>query len=214
MLLPVVEALSQLKWDWFNKSSKLADFENSDAASRGPLGSIQLIIGLKGRQLASLGATITVVTLAFDPFLQQIITYPLKPVPSSNSTLAWSDTYANDTDLGTFELNLYMKGAVYSGIYNPQPPGSGLEYSCSSGNCTWDIYDTVGVCSTCPNVSSQLTPNCSQVHQRVYSYDVCSYMLPTSTVGLSGQGIALSTSTTQLYNVSDIGLGKVTISLT
>ena len=213
MLLPVVEALSQLKWDWFSKSSKLADFERFDAASRGPLGSIQLIIGLKGRYLASLGATITVVALAFDPFLQQIITYPLKPIPSSNSTLARSDTYANDTDLGTFELNLFMKGAVYSGIYNPQPPGSGLEYSCTSGNCTWDIYDTIGVCSTCQDVSSQLKPNCSQVTQRVFSYDVCSYMLPDSIVGISGQGIALSTSTTQLYNISDIGIANVTTSL-
>jgi hypothetical protein len=47
-----------------------------DAASRGPLGSAILLLALRTRPLASLGAVITIFAVAFDPFIQQIIRYP------------------------------------------------------------------------------------------------------------------------------------------
>jgi hypothetical protein len=51
LILPVSEALGQLKWNWFqkNKSQKMWDFEIFDNASRGPWGSMLLLIRTKGR---------------------------------------------------------------------------------------------------------------------------------------------------------------------
>lgn len=50
LLLPTSEALGQLKWSWFRgDSKKMWDFEIFDEASRGPWGSILLLIRTKGR---------------------------------------------------------------------------------------------------------------------------------------------------------------------
>lgn len=50
LILPVSEALGQLKWNWFQKESKtMWDFEIFDNASRGPWGSAFLLVRTKGR---------------------------------------------------------------------------------------------------------------------------------------------------------------------
>ena len=51
LLLPVSEALGQLKWNWFHEKSskKMWDFEIFDNASRGIWGSVLLLIRTKGR---------------------------------------------------------------------------------------------------------------------------------------------------------------------
>ena len=43
LLIPVVQALSQLKWLWFNKQRPLSDFDAFDDASRGAWGSLKLL---------------------------------------------------------------------------------------------------------------------------------------------------------------------------
>ncbi|KAJ4359627.1 uncharacterized protein N0V89_000182 [Didymosphaeria variabile] len=52
------------------------DFEIFDNASRGPWGSILLLIRTKGRALAALGAGITLFSLVLDPFFQQVVDFP------------------------------------------------------------------------------------------------------------------------------------------
>lgn len=77
LILPVSEALGQLKWSWFQGSSKtMWDFEIFDNASRGPWGSFLLLIRTKGRALAAIGALITLLALALDPFFQQVVDFP------------------------------------------------------------------------------------------------------------------------------------------
>jgi hypothetical protein len=77
LLLPVSEALGQLKWSWFQQNSKqMWDFEIFDNASRGPWGSLLLLIRTKGRALAALGAMITLCLMALDPFFQQVVDFP------------------------------------------------------------------------------------------------------------------------------------------
>jgi hypothetical protein len=44
LLLPVSEAIGQLKWVWFQKGAALWDFQLFDAASRGPWGATMLLI--------------------------------------------------------------------------------------------------------------------------------------------------------------------------
>ena len=50
LLLPASEALGQLKWSWFQGDSKrMWDFEIFDNASRGPWGSLLLLIRTKAK---------------------------------------------------------------------------------------------------------------------------------------------------------------------
>jgi len=49
LILPVSEAIGQLKWIWLRKERKLFDFYAFDNASRGPWGSAILLCTTKGR---------------------------------------------------------------------------------------------------------------------------------------------------------------------
>jgi hypothetical protein len=43
MILPVSEAIGQLKWMWFRQERRLSNFSTFDNASRGPWGSLMLL---------------------------------------------------------------------------------------------------------------------------------------------------------------------------
>ena len=77
LILPVSEALGQLKWSWFQQNSKkMWDFEIFDNASRGPWGSLLLLLRTKGKALAALGALITLCAMALDTSFQQVVDFP------------------------------------------------------------------------------------------------------------------------------------------
>ncbi|EFQ91110.1 hypothetical protein PTT_12140 [Pyrenophora teres f. teres 0-1] len=78
LILPISEAIGQLKWTWFHgkKSRDAFDFEIFDKASRGAWGSVMLLCRTKGRSLAALGALLTVLLLAIDSFFQQVTDMP------------------------------------------------------------------------------------------------------------------------------------------
>jgi hypothetical protein len=44
LILPVSEAIGQLKWIWFQEEAALWDFQLFDAASRGPWGAFMLLL--------------------------------------------------------------------------------------------------------------------------------------------------------------------------
>lgn len=87
MMKPVVECISQLKWIWFFRKEKLMDFGLFNDASRGPTGSLYLLGKLRGLHLISLGAIITVISIAFGPFSQQVVSYPPRLQPVGNATV-------------------------------------------------------------------------------------------------------------------------------
>jgi hypothetical protein len=95
LILPVSEALGQLKWSWFQQNSKqMWDFEIFDNASRGPWGSLLLLIRTKGKALAALGAMITLCMMALDPFFQQVVDFPDRwSLEKTNSTIPRSLRY-------------------------------------------------------------------------------------------------------------------------
>lgn len=99
LILPVSEALGQLKWSWFLQHSKqMWDFEIFDNASRGPWGSFLLLIRTKGKALAALGAMITLGLMTLDPFFQQVVDFP--------DRWALQDAPANVPRVERFEGNM------------------------------------------------------------------------------------------------------------
>jgi hypothetical protein len=165
LLLPVSEALGQLKWSWFqDDSKKMWDFEIFDNASRGPWGSILLLIRTKGRALAALGALVTLFSLALDPFFQQVIDFPERwTLQKSNSSIprivhynpsygfelrAGNEVVENDPDTATVvQKFFYGNGTQPIAFGNGTRPD--IPLTCPSSKCTWPVYETLGVCSEC-----------------------------------------------------------------
>lgn len=57
-----------------------------------------------------------------------------------------------------------MKGNILASLFSTDLSGSWAipNYYCANGNCTWNNYTSLGICSRCSNVTANLTKNCSQ----------------------------------------------------
>jgi hypothetical protein len=78
-MVPVAAGINQLKWMHFEKAHRLSDLEVFDETSRGPWGSLELIMRLNFNSRALLaiwGSLITIVALAMDPSAWQILSFP------------------------------------------------------------------------------------------------------------------------------------------
>ena len=117
------------------------------------------------RHVSSLGALITVFALAIDPFTQQVASYQVEELASSqNSTLPVRFYFPDD-------LNESFKGAAIAGLF-----GSGqttFNPHCPSGNCTWAPYQSLALCSQCVDVTSLIkrTPLGCERYDDGYSAD-------------------------------------------
>jgi hypothetical protein len=175
LMLSVSEALGQLKWSWFQgRSKKLSDFEMFDNASRGPWGSFILLIRTKGRTLAALGAVVTICALVMDPFFQQVVRYPQRTVLQiHNNSIAiatrlesWTYTEEGQVQLYDPDRELHATvGNYFTDMGVPEVQvGNGtraeIPLSCPTSNCTWESYETLGVCSACVDVVDKLEFDC------------------------------------------------------
>ncbi|KAH7118815.1 hypothetical protein B0J11DRAFT_617129 [Dendryphion nanum] len=166
LILPVSEAIGQLKWIWYQEERNLWDFCMFDGASRGPWGSVVLLLRLKYRHIASIGAIITILALAFEPFFQQIVTYPQRSVSVGHGQVWTATSFAINPEL-TMESNvqqilrdpsviLTVESAFKSNNETTKPAPS----SCPSGNCTWPLYSTLGLCHECKDLSHLVQYSC------------------------------------------------------
>lgn len=175
LILPVSEALGQLKWSWFQgHSKKMWDFEIFDNASRGPWGAFLLLIRTKGKTLAALGAVITIFSLALDPFFQQVVDFPTRWMIQGNSSIPRVVEYApqfgkllqggfeilqKDQDIqAVAERFFYGNGTKPVIVGNATRPD--IPLSCPTSNCTYPLYETLAVCSACVEVEQLLTYAC------------------------------------------------------
>lgn len=177
LLLPVSEALGQLKWSWFfeGQSKKMWDFEIFDNASRGPWGAFQLLLRTKGRRLAALGAAIVLFALALDPFFQQLLDFPERwTLTKDPCTLPRTTRYepqipeifVGGVSWVTEDANLAWVADKFFWDNGTQQMESAngtraeFPFSCPTDNCTWPTYETLGVCSACEDVSDLFTWAC------------------------------------------------------
>lgn len=105
MLSAVSSAMGQIKWKWFwQNGSPLRNLDLFDEASRGgPLGAIYFLARIKWSSTAAIGAIVLLLSLAMDPFAQQILTYPVQIMyrdsPDASMTIAKSvNPYHEDFD--------------------------------------------------------------------------------------------------------------------
>lgn len=154
------ECIGQLKWIWFyQKERQLDQIQLFDSASRGPLGSLFVIMRHKGQSIVSLGALVTILVLTFDPFLQQILTYPTRSVldPSGSGRALAKQAKVFIPDAFDSDMQTIINTAVWA----QSPEYLRPNLTCSSGNCKWPPFQSVGMCSQCEDITPKTTFNCT-----------------------------------------------------
>ncbi|KAH7070278.1 hypothetical protein FB567DRAFT_598535 [Paraphoma chrysanthemicola] len=172
--------IGQQKWGWFRRrSDDLVAFERFDEASRGPWGGTRLFVWLRLRHWAALGALVTVGTLAFDPFLQAVITTNgrlddiiTEPGASIGNALRVDggktiklalpppinlEVLPNRPQENTNRPEFWLLSSIYNGLTNTTTQRSeSTAFQCATGNCTWAPYVSAAVCNKCRDVSDTL----------------------------------------------------------
>ncbi|TID18691.1 hypothetical protein E2P81_ATG05672 [Venturia nashicola] len=179
VLVPVAAGMSQMGWIWLaRRERRLDDISCFDAASRGPWGCLRLLGRTKFGHLASLGAWLSIACLALGPFFQQAVRYDQRSATDATkiaaTTVSYSYNGARDSTKGGLPgagfpvpinvLNVdsrmphNLRAAMFNAIFTsnlmslPDPL-----YSCPTGNCTWDPFRTLGVSTSCFNISSEVS---------------------------------------------------------
>lgn len=162
LMFVVSETIGQLKWIWFRTGKRrLKSLQTFDEASRGPLGSFSVLFTRPGRKsgLVTLGAAITVLALAFEAFMQQIMSYPIRQVGKDSSQASAKRNTILFDHLSDYEQDLM--NAIHVGMWTDK---FDLNPSCPSGNCTWPPFLSIGWCSQCEDITSQATlANCTDM---------------------------------------------------
>lgn len=180
MMVAIVQVLSQLKWLQMSlpKAQPVADFVTFYSASRGPMGSLSLfyLYNKESWVLASIAYTaslVTIAALAMGPFTQQVISIKSDnsvPTDGMNSTIAVSNYYkARNTTPTYLELEMDEDGIIIGTAIDELRPDpdlsrsffnayfdlgkSFIDFTCSSTNCTWDTFNSLGLCSVCQDVT-------------------------------------------------------------
>ncbi|KAI2615550.1 hypothetical protein GGR54DRAFT_612919 [Hypoxylon sp. NC1633] len=178
LLVSVTAALGQRTWARLNKGQHpLSDLETYDGASRGPWGSIILLWSTRASDLASLGAVVIILSLAMDPFIQQITSFepaPLLMEYSNVSARIIFETGVNQIGMvspkafsqapATF-TSLVTQGLYFDGNLSDPFSRNALQLrpTSSGGNVSFEMAETLAVCSECANLTSYLPPPEHQV---------------------------------------------------
>lgn len=187
VVLPLAGGISQAKWRWYERPRPLKDLETFDDASRGPWGSIILMLELRSHYVASFGAFLTVIAMAVDPFAQQIVqtqpcqlkdTLAVARIPRAN---IYNQTVRTATDAfpGKIDIHPALAVAIYKGLIDPPDNVSSIiSPICPSGNCTFpehegSAYRSIAMCHQCDDITGliKVTTNSSDksIPMSIYS---------------------------------------------
>lgn len=120
-MVAVGEALAQWKWLWFSKKPRtLGDFDSIDDASRGSRGSLLLLWDTKGISLTAIGAWITILSVATEPFIQQIVTFRDTVVFEENTrvTIPFAQRWNGGSEVSNSPTEISFRNP--DGVYNPR----------------------------------------------------------------------------------------------
>jgi hypothetical protein len=146
------------------------------------------------RLIASFGAFITIITLGIGTFVQQALKYDTI-YPNSSEALMPIAKYMNGTGTAHYSgpsattngIDAEVISAAYLGLFSPVHTNFTVTAQCSTGNCTWESYQTLAICNTCADLTSHL--NMTKQHigleNNTHFYNTDIYTLPNG-VALSG----------------------------
>ncbi|KAI9375755.1 hypothetical protein BJX61DRAFT_78033 [Aspergillus egyptiacus] len=189
IIVSTSEALGQLKWVWFaqEQARPVHELRVYDSASRGLYGAMELIWALRARHFAVLGSLAVILAVAVDPFAQNLVYYYQDMVDdASQRALLGRSTYYDVVGTGDPLMNPQVDSILKANVYNsllnndPQKPWSIPQYSCPSGNCTWDPIVSLEARALCANVTNFLSLSCgpTPVPNGQRDTATCTFSLP------------------------------------
>ena len=125
-----------------------------------------------------------------DPFVQLTIGKKngLKFVNDTHVQIAYAKRYSkellNDSQYGADvpEADLEMQSAISEGLSQPDSwISQQIQRSCPSGNCTWDTFTSLAVCSACHDITNRIEKVEGTDHLAGRIYKI--YRLPNQLVG-------------------------------
>ncbi|KAH6852919.1 hypothetical protein BKA58DRAFT_444724 [Alternaria rosae] len=156
--VPLAECIGQLKWIYFHTPqskpvNRLYDF---DVATRGPCGAFTFRYKLRLRKsaaLASFGAVLTILSLGFEPFTQQVLRVYSEPALLANTTGTVSSS-------NSFSDVSSIENAGLIGIEHPLTVGFTDHVAlqdinllnnvyCPTTECELDEFTSLGFCESC-----------------------------------------------------------------
>lgn len=174
LMVVLAAAIRQEKWLWFVKKPRPLDTVDSfEEASRGPYGSLRLILAYRGRFVSStfvtnpanilnnspralLAALVTILSLSFEPFIQQLVTAEVRnlPIASKPASIRTPSSYNESAigNLGGSSLSLAALIGAFGGASGAVPSPT-----CPTGNCTWPAYNTLAMCTICEDMTDKVT---------------------------------------------------------
>jgi hypothetical protein len=150
-----------------------------------------MLFGRTAFSLPAVGAIITVLSLAFDPFVQQILSTYVQQVPRA-SPLAVTTQATSFLQPQSLLLQQAISNAVYTDKFDRTP-------GCPSGNCSFPDFRSLGWCSKCQDVTREVQSNCS------YSYNASTLVPGSHTYGQCDLGLGQGYATTLLWEVAPVG---------
>ncbi|CAH0022638.1 unnamed protein product [Clonostachys rhizophaga] len=177
LLTLVANCISQANWSLFSgPPRRLYDFEIVADASRGPLGSLRLLISrsFKGGAIVRAGASITILAIGLGPFAQQLIQIEQRQAVENGGRFARAQyydlSYAKSTELNLMEdeaesyvavtttpVNFGMQAAVMYGLTGKTKLIlQQSDYDCPGSHCEFPEVTSLAVCSKCVNLESSL----------------------------------------------------------
>lgn len=119
------------------------------------------------RSVLHIGAIVTLLAIAIDPFAQQMVQYDqrLKTLAIDTSANIRAQRFSRATTLVGTGLPITMTATadytIQAGILNAliQPYNALIQQTavtCPTGNCTWEPFESLAICSTCNNITDQM----------------------------------------------------------
>ncbi|KAG9529267.1 hypothetical protein KCU93_g3678, partial [Aureobasidium melanogenum] len=160
LMISTASCVSQLKWTHFQQKPRtLKDLEGFDDASRGAYGSLCLLMSRSGylNIAVTLGCAVTVMVLAMETFGQQLLSFPERRVAVANETASFpviQDLLQMPYWGGSAMLSdrmLKSRLGLMESIYGKTTVSP---FDCSASACSWGSHVTLGLCSSCQDISS------------------------------------------------------------
>lgn len=157
-MFPIPKAISSSQWTWFGRDRQLYDLHVFDQASRGAWGSMVLLYRLRFRHFAALGAVLMAFSFLTSPITQLAISYPMREVPATTGeakalAIRTIDAPKDRLDLAARKAITLSTVVDGSHFRHPIEP---LGTTCTTGNCTFDTYQSLGICMRTANITSHL----------------------------------------------------------
>ncbi|KAI0185656.1 hypothetical protein EV127DRAFT_195402 [Xylaria flabelliformis] len=155
--------VGQQKWVHLSRAqASLSDLALYDEASRGPLGSLILLVKAREWGITSIATVVIVLSLAITPFVQQSTSMRFVPYQETYTSYSARLVYDNDAP-GYSSLSNNLIARFYQGLYflgnledrlasnSLQPSSEGC-----SGNCTYGDFQSLAICSECADISTYI----------------------------------------------------------